>query len=155
MGGSDAAGISQTIYKALKNFAGSVRFTVVVGPAADELAIPQSASWTVLRDPRNLGDIFDTADAAIATASSTALELLCMGIPTAVVQVADNQRHVGAALQKDGTALFIGLASDVDAHILPTVTALTKPSTKRSLSSKSLSLVDGLGADRLLDSLTI
>ena len=45
-------------------------------------------------DPADVPAVFDRADAAISAAGSTTWELLCLGIPTAIIPVAENQRLI-------------------------------------------------------------
>ena len=50
----------------------------------------------------NMAELMAWADVAISAAGSTAWELACMGLPAALIVVAENQTGIAAALVREG-----------------------------------------------------
>ncbi|WP_410668142.1 PseG/SpsG family protein [Amycolatopsis sp. cmx-4-68] len=102
-------------------------------------------------------ELFATTDVAVSAAGVTFVELCCLGVPTAAVQLVDNQGPGYRAALDLGLAAGLGHAETL-ADRLPAVTAtlrslLSDASLRRSLSAKASSTVDGRGVDRVLDRL--
>lgn len=155
MGGSDVAGLTRTTIEQARWRDGFDRLLVVVGPAAtmDESDLP--ADVEIVRAPADVAATFARADAAISAAGSTTWELLAMGLPTALVQVADNQRHIGPGVEREGAGIFLGGVGDFRDAFPEAIGRLADPTERRRLSTRALELVDGLGANRFLDTLQL
>jgi spore coat polysaccharide biosynthesis predicted glycosyltransferase SpsG len=102
-----------------------------------------------------LPELFATTDIAVSAAGMTFVELCCLGVPTAVVQLVDNQGPGYRAALDLGLAAGLGHA-DTLADRLPAVTAalrslLSDARLCESLSAAASSTVDGRGVDRVLD----
>lgn len=153
MGGSDVAGLARVAAQHDGWRAYFERMLVVVGPAGDLPSCALPAGVQIVRAPADVAETFAAADAAISAAGSTTWELLAMGLPTALVQVADNQRHIGPGLVREGAALFLGGREDFAYALGEAARDLAEPRKRRRLSTNALTLVDGRGADRLLEQL--
>jgi spore coat polysaccharide biosynthesis predicted glycosyltransferase SpsG len=122
---------------------------LVVGPAASE---PPARPWLeVVRDPADVPAVFDRADAAISAAGSTTWELLCLGIPTAIIPVAENQRLIVKTVTAREAALVIDGPDGID----DAIAQLTSARTRARLNGFGLETVDGLGAWRVLEALLV
>jgi spore coat polysaccharide biosynthesis predicted glycosyltransferase SpsG len=102
-------------------------------------------------------ELFATTDVAVSAAGMTFVELCCLGVPTAAVQLVDNQESGYRAALDLGLTAGLGHA-DTLADRLPSVTAvlrslLSDASLRDSLSAAASSTVDGRGVDRVLDCL--
>jgi spore coat polysaccharide biosynthesis predicted glycosyltransferase SpsG len=154
LGGSDASGITEPVLDALDALEGPEdddclfeRVVLVAGPAAPE---PRDRVWLeVVRDPADVAATFDVADVALSAAGSTTWELLCMGVPVALVEVAPNQRLVAATAARSGAALVLGGVGDVAAAMQ----TLTRDDVRDELGRRALATVDGRGAVRVVDAL--
>ncbi|MFG1639195.1 spore coat protein [Amycolatopsis sp. NPDC049252] len=102
-------------------------------------------------------ELFAATDVAISAAGVTFVELCCLGVPTAAVQLVANQEQGYRAALELGLAAGLGHA-DTLASRLPEATMvlrelLSDAELRRSLSATASATVDGRGVDRVLDSL--
>nr|WP_245573432.1 spore coat protein [Amycolatopsis benzoatilytica] len=102
-------------------------------------------------------DLLVATEVAISASGVTFLELCCLGVPTAAVQLVDNQATGYRAALERGLARGLGKAETL-ADRLPEVTEtlrqlLSDASLRARLSSAGRAAVDGHGVDRVLDSL--
>ncbi len=95
--------------------------------------------------------LFADADLVVSAAGVTLLELCCVGVPTALVRVADNQAAGYRAAVDRG--LVAGLGADPAAHVDVLRDLLLDPARRDALAAVARAAVDGRGADRILDAL--
>ncbi|GAB3356608.1 spore coat protein [Amycolatopsis echigonensis] len=103
-------------------------------------------------------DLLAGTDIAISASGVTFLELCCLGVPTAAVQLVDNQAAGYRAALERGLACGLGPADTLGAR-LPEATEtlrqlLSDASLRSRLSAAGQSAVDGRGVDRVLDVLS-
>jgi spore coat polysaccharide biosynthesis predicted glycosyltransferase SpsG len=103
----------------------------------------------VIRPTPSLPSLFAEADLVVSAAGVTLLELCCIGVPTALVQLADNQAAGYAAAVDRGLAA--GLGTDPRAHVDTLRGLLLRQAERKALGEKAMAVVDGKGADRVLD----
>jgi spore coat polysaccharide biosynthesis predicted glycosyltransferase SpsG len=93
----------------------------------------------------------DTGNAALSAAGTTTWEMLCMGMPTALVQVADNQAVVASGVDQTGAAMVLGPTNEALDRLPGALRRLADPLHQEELSRRALAYVDGQGATRVLD----
>lgn len=99
-------------------------------------------------------DLLVDTDIAISAAGVTLLELCCVGVPTGVVRLVENQAAGYRAALDLGLAAGLGSATAFDERVVATLTTLLRDDTvRRQFSETAMSLVDGRGVDRVLDRL--
>lgn len=101
-----------------------------------------------------LAPLMFAADLAIGAAGVTTWERCCLGLPTLVVTLAENQKPIAEYLANIKTIYWLGHCDDVD------VTEFSKALRKflsgeelRDYSARAFDLVDGLGAQRVVNKL--
>lgn len=99
----------------------------------------------------DLPSLFASADLVVSAAGVTLLELCCIGVPTALVQIVDNQAVGYRAAVEQGLAA--GLGTDPRAHVPVLRALLTDAAHRNALGDKAKTAVDGRGADRILDAM--
>jgi RimJ/RimL family protein N-acetyltransferase len=89
---------------------------------------------------------------AVSAGGSTSLELCRLGVPTALVVLADNQVALAAGLDRAGAARLLGRITSLDAGAaVAAVRALAEDAGAReALACRGPALVDGRGAGRLV-----
>ncbi len=148
-GGSDAGGITAAILESARRASLFERFRVLVGPAAAALSHATTDDVEVLRDPPSVPEVLEDVDAAITTAGNMTWELLCMGIPTAAIVIADNQRLLARALGETSALISLGTSPD-ESRVHEAVRALSDTRVRVALRERAMQLVDGRGAARIL-----
>ena len=93
------------------------------------------------------------ADIAIGAGGTTTWERSCLGLPSMVLGIADNQYRVAEAVAEYGAHLYLGPAGKVTDRQLAAAleTLLAQPGLRRHLAERGRALVDGWGATRLAD----
>ena len=161
MGGVDQADATGKVLEALQDcpLPADLRITVVMGPHAPWLEsvqllakqMPQPTEVKV--DVNYMAQLMADSDLAIGAAGSTSWERCCVGLPTLIVVLAENQRNGATALEQSGS---VKLIDSVDAipHALRSMLSLLVTSDALSqLSQKSCLVTDGQGASRVKDAL--
>jgi len=157
MGGGDHGGNSVPIARAI---AGLVPFSVVnvlAGALAAQREVGALAGLPgveVSHHVRDPASLFSVCDAAISAAGVTTWELLCIGVPTAVLVVAENQAGVAALAADHGAAIGLSVGDVEGGAVVEVVEHLADPATQRRLHDAGQDLVDGRGAERVCSSLT-
>ena len=131
---------------------------VVIGPnntgraALDAQAAARPR--TRVHDPRaDLADLMAHADLAIGAGGVTIWERMCLGLPSLVVSLADNQRPTCEALANAGLIEYVGHVDAVRAPELRVALQrlLDQPDRLAALSRRGQELVDGRGTSRVAD----
>lgn len=132
-----------------------LHLTIVMGPTAPHLASIQAQATTlpcrttVLAGTSDMGALMVQADFAIGAGGSTAWERCCLGLPTVIVVLADNQRPIATALDTGGAAFAI--EQDQTQRLEGALTALlSKPDTRQAMAQTAATYCDGAGVPRVL-----
>ncbi len=106
---------------------------------------------TLHRSRPSLADLMAQADLALGAGGATTWERMCLGLPTLVVTIADNQRPAAEALAAAQLIHYVGHSSEVSAESLSKAIIgwVSKPSRLTEMSLQNQLLVDGLGASRI------
>lgn len=158
LGGGDAANRTARVTGALGHLdVDGVEAVVVVGasnPHRGALESAARASPVPLRlvdNPADMAALMAEADVAVAAAGGTAWELACMGLPSILVAVAENQRPVARGMAAAGAALDLGEWDDgTPAALVEALATLCRdPAARRAMSERGRELIDGRGALRV------
>ena len=154
MGGSDERNVTATVIKALSAI-GDLEATVLVGGSnphlheLQDIAARGVIKVKLLKDVSNLGELMASADVAISAAGSTVWELCLLGLPSVLIDVADNQTAVAKALHSRGCAIHIGREVTAEGVAEKITRLFSDQKLRESLSRCSRELVDGRGATRV------
>lgn len=109
-----------------------------------------------LHGPRpHLADLMATADIAIGAGGATTWERMCLGVPSIVISLAENQERSCEALATDGLIEYLGSAESVtDTSLAESLRRMCgNPEGREKQSERSRLLVDGLGTMRMAEAL--
>jgi len=151
LGSSDPSNLAVPVLRAIATLQVSWNVTLLVGPGMKDVIPPAYPQFSAIRLSGELSPFFDRFDAAISAAGTTTWELLCMGMPTALVVAAENQRGVVHTAISNSAALYGGDAETIETDLPGALLDLADPDCRRKLSSSALKLIDGKGAERIVE----
>ncbi|WP_417439205.1 UDP-2,4-diacetamido-2,4,6-trideoxy-beta-L-altropyranose hydrolase [Idiomarina sp.] len=161
MGGVDKDNYTEKVLTALASSGLSDRteVTVVLGKQAPWLtevkaqAINSRLNVRVLSNVSNMAELMSQSDLAIGAAGSTSWERCCLGLPTLMCVLAENQQGIAEALETHEAAMVLS-QSDISTSLGEKVAILYEQPERLSLMSDCAShLVDGRGAQRVAQSI--
>lgn len=162
-GGGDAENATSGALQALAMLpAPAMNVRVLVGASNSHRAglerlaakLPHSVEFQT--DTKRIADEMAWADVAISAAGSTSWELAFMGLPSLLVTLSENQRGCAQYLHSHGIAISLGWQHEVQpAETAAALSALAADPDKRAeMSSRGRNLIDGGGADRVVQAMT-
>ena len=153
LGGVDADNVTGKILQQLQeiNIPGLESITVVMGPTAPWLeqvrkqAEEMRYSTEVLSNVSNMAELMAQADLAIGAAGSTSWERCCLGLPTLMLVLADNQKQAAQLLAQAGCAIAVSHSRLSEQLVRVLGKLRNKPSLLHDLAQASLVVTDGGG----------
>jgi UDP-2,4-diacetamido-2,4,6-trideoxy-beta-L-altropyranose hydrolase len=163
MGSVDLPNATGQVLQALKFCAlpHDCRVSVVMGLQAPWLQQVREQSQDMPWPTEVLVSITDMAqrmaesDLAIGAAGSTSWERCCLGLPTLMVVLADNQWPGARALQEAQAACLIGAVCDITAQLPLAFRALTQDQRLMHMSTAASTVTDGQGVDKVLQAIGV
>jgi spore coat polysaccharide biosynthesis predicted glycosyltransferase SpsG len=158
-GGTDAAGAAPIVLRRAAATGAPFAATVVAaGPQTARAlrAVPLAPGQSVTPIPPTdrLPALAVTADLVVTAAGTATWELMCLGVPSALVRVADNQNAAYEATVARGIAAGIGAVTAPPGEAVPVLRALlTDPTARSALAARGHGLIDGRGRERVADAL--
>jgi UDP-2,4-diacetamido-2,4,6-trideoxy-beta-L-altropyranose hydrolase len=151
----DALNATQRALAALDTIGFPGEVDVVLGRAAPHLDAIRAAAGPRIRvhvDTDEMPKLMTEADLAIGAGGVTALERCCLGLPSVLVTIADNQRGIATMLDMAGAAIDAGTLDDgVESRLAAVLSGLFGDASRRSnMSRAGAKLVDGLGGERIM-----
>jgi len=101
-------------------------------------------------DTNQMAQIMLEADLAIGSGGTTSWERCCMGLPTILIVLAENQENIGTSLMQAGATITLNENKNLMLNIVSTMNKLIKSKeTYINLVNAATKICDGLGAERL------
>ncbi|MFZ2738119.1 MAG: UDP-2,4-diacetamido-2,4,6-trideoxy-beta-L-altropyranose hydrolase [Burkholderiaceae bacterium] len=158
MGGVDQPNATGQVLQALKTCAlpADCRITVVMGLTAPWLQNVQELAMHMLWPTEVVVNAIDMAqrmadsDLAIGAAGSTSWERCCLGLPTLMVVLADNQQACAQALEVAHAARLIGTVLDIATQLPQAVRELVDSDCQIWMSRAASDITDGQGVGEIL-----
>jgi UDP-2,4-diacetamido-2,4,6-trideoxy-beta-L-altropyranose hydrolase len=158
LGGGDSANVTATVLKALAAFRSrALEVDVIVGqanPHLDEIAtLCENIGAKLLRQVDDMAERMARADLAIGANGVATWERAAVGLPALTVSVADNQRAIARHADQLGILRWLGDAESVSEENWRQALdwAFSNPSALQAQSANGMRLVDGNGADRVVE----
>ena len=154
-GGIDDSNATGQVLEVLKNCSlpQDFRITIVLGEAAPCLDIVREQAdkltWKteIKVNVSNMAQLMADSDLAIGTAGTTSWERCCLGLPTIMIVLAENQRSVGFVLKQERAVILLNRVSEVEKAIR----LLCDSSEELSrLSQVSRDITDGSGVEKII-----
>jgi UDP-2,4-diacetamido-2,4,6-trideoxy-beta-L-altropyranose hydrolase len=159
LGGIDKDNLTGTVLELLSHSQSRqhLSVTVVMGINAPwkesvvELSKKLPFHSTVLINANNMADLMVEHDLAIGAAGSTAWERCCLGLPTIMICMADNQKMIAKYLHDLGVAISID-QSEICSELLLILDQLDQIQLQ-AMHQKALNVTEGQGVNFLLNTI--
>lgn len=156
LGGVDRTNVTGHVLEALSASALPARtqLDIVMGAAAPDLdEVRQQAALsrfqaTVNVNVQDMAERMCLADLSIGAAGSTSWERCCLGLPTVLVVLADNQVSGARALEASGAAIAICDAEQVGTTLPSALAGLLDSGQLKCMSEAAADITDGNGVYR-------
>lgn len=158
-GGVDKNNYTLLVLKILEEIDGldEINFYVVLGLAAPNIESVQIASNThrynidLKINFENIAELMTFSDLAIGAAGSSTWERCCLGLPTILLAIADNQKHISEKLKKEKMALYISPKESIK-YYLPKYIHKCIHDKKfiNRMSEISATATDGMGVKKIV-----
>lgn len=160
MGGVDKDNATGQVLHALTacHLPTDLRITAVMGPHAPCLAEVEAQAaqmpWPtqVLVGVSDMAHLMADSDLCIGAGGGTAWERCCLGLPTLLLVLADNQLPGATALEKTGAVLTVTTAQDIP-QVLAKFLSGSAMAHYKSLIQASAAISDGLGVERIVSTM--
>lgn len=159
-GGVDPDDLTGTAITAIRAVLPDVAIdAVVTGLSPHRQALEDRAAddrhLAVHVDVTNMAELMQAADLAIGAGGSTSWERACMGLPSIVAVIAENQRTTADALERLGCAVAVTAGPDFEAELGRLVQFLSSsPALLRLMAIAARATVDGRGVDRVASAIS-
>jgi len=159
LGSTDPDNVTSMVLKSLSGLAKAVKIDVVLGSNAPHLSGVQALAETlplditVHVDCRDMAERNRIADLAIGAAGSSSWERCCLGLPTLMIVIADNQERIAVELDSAGAAINLGLSSAIGEQDITSAieNLMNNPEKLNDMSARAAALCDGRGAERVIN----
>lgn len=164
-GGTDPHGAAEVVSPLLAAASPAFELTVVaarpsVAEALHDLDLTPGQAVTVVPPVDDLPSLAVEADLVLSAAGTSTWELLCLGAPTALVCVTDNQEMGYTPVVDQGLAAPLGRLEDLrateparEAAVASMRHLLADRPTRLALRERGMRRVDGRGRERVADAL--
>ena len=161
-GGSDLYNLTEYVTDILLKINYKKKVTLILDSKNPQLArikdkIKDKKNFEMHNDLPSLANILKDVDVAIGAGGTATWERCALGVPSFVITIAENQKQIAAEMHKQGYIKLLGNCDDINSSILEKI--LTDIANNRieieEWSQYCLTLVDGLGAKRVAEILTL
>ncbi|MEM7562075.1 MAG: UDP-2,4-diacetamido-2,4,6-trideoxy-beta-L-altropyranose hydrolase [Pseudomonadota bacterium] len=162
LGGGNTCRLNLQVLAALESCDGIDNMTVdlVVSSTANDIELLQDSAQScklktnIIVDAKNMSELMFDADLAIGAAGSTAWERCCMGLPTLMLVLADNQRLIGEKLGRAGAVEIIS-RQNIGRDLCTAINRLnSSPGSYQSMWQSAARICEGDGVLRIAKELT-
>lgn len=159
MGGSDPMEASFLVCQEIlkyKNFQ-QLNIKVVLGvayPIKGKMHSLHAPKIELMTNPPSMGDLYQWADTAITSPSTTALELAYCGVPTGLIITADNQEKILSSMLKNNLAIQLSDARGQEPEFIQ-LADLISSEKRLEIARNATKQIDGKGTKRICDAMRL
>lgn len=162
VGGNDIRNIIPVLVETTKLIIPDAQIDIVVGASSQNIELLKnlrnpSVTLHINADAKHILSLMTKADLAISAAGQTLCELACCGVPGISVSVIDNQLAHAKAWSEEGCFTFAGEWNDSNfqRNLSLQIQGLNNPLARQNQSTKMQQLIDGNGAQRIMEDIII
>ena len=158
LGGVDKDNNTLLILETLEQIDGlnHINFSVVLGSSAPNVLSVSNAckghryNIDLLIGVENIAEVMTDSDLAIGAAGATSWERCCLGLPTILLTLAENQKYISAVLSKQKIVLNISSIESIKSELpIYIKKCVANKNLLVNMTKSSIDLVDGMGAERV------
>lgn len=160
LGLTDVGGITAEVVARLAVAPGWEAADVVLGSGAQSLeyvreVVAHDPRFTLHVDTNAMAELIARADLAIGAGGGSTWERACLGLPTLLLILADNQRAMARRLEAEGAVIALDVADEGfgEAFDRELARLLSDAPLRQRLSERSHTLCDGHGAARVAEAI--
>lgn len=159
MGGSDPNNETSKVLRAIQKLkTPDIATDVVIGasnPHRDdiEVLVSQIPQATCHFQVKNMAALMAAADIGIGAGGTTTWERCCLGLPSIVITLSEDQRDIATSLDKNGVVINLGWYETVTENMIKeAIEALIRDTNRRErLCVRGKNLIDGRGITRVVE----
>jgi UDP-2,4-diacetamido-2,4,6-trideoxy-beta-L-altropyranose hydrolase len=151
LGATDIDGVTAKAVRAVLGAALGCHIHVVLGPGAPSLPELEGLSRSDVEihvDSRNMAGLMAAADLAIGAAGGSAWERCCLGLPTVMLALADNQRLIADGLSSIGAGAAVSAIDGIEAAVAELA---GNEAARQRMTAAAAAVIDGQGARRVAE----
>ena len=161
-GASDFTQETEKTLMALKKLGNNLSFkaNIIVGKNNKqkkdiEKLCSKEVAFSYYEQPEKVASIMSKSNFGIGSPGTTTWERCCMGLPSILISVADNQIEIGKACNKSKIAKYLGDSKKISSNDLKDsiLEMLKNPTKMFEYKQVGLKLIDGIGTRRVLSKL--
>jgi len=162
LGGVDKDNITTQILRGLQksSLPECCKITVVMGSTAPWIESVRTQAealpWKtqVKSGVNNMAELMANSDLAIGAAGSTSWERCCLGLPTIMLVLAENQQQIAVNLEKANAVYAINIEDDLEPVILKAVRYFTSAQgVLEEMSVKASCILEGCGSILVIENM--
>ena len=161
MGGVDKDNTTGLVLQVLKgcDLTPDLRITVLMGLSAPWVRQVQAQAtqmpWPtqVLVGADNVAQLMADSDLAIGASGSTSWERCCLGVPAIQIVLADNQKSIATALEKEGAAI-VAEGEMLQLTLPALLSQIAEETALQTMTHRASRVADGDGAAKVAELLT-
>jgi RimJ/RimL family protein N-acetyltransferase len=151
LGTTNPGGITAEILDEVVAAAPGCAVDVVLGPQAESSTqVGERSQVSIHVSSNRMAELMRDCDLAIGAAGATSWERCCLGLPTILIVLAENQRAGAAALSASGAAHKVGNVGEIGAALR---LFLDDANRLSRMSAAAFAITDGLGTERVVRSM--
>ena len=158
LGATDPDNVTGIILEGIARSGVDAAVDVVLGATAPHLSRVQGVTARMRQDVSvhvavdDMAALVIRANLAIGAAGSASLERCCLGLPTLMVVLAENQRTIAAELERAGAARCLGWHANLGAdRIAEAIASICSDELgRREIAKRAAAICDGRGTTRVL-----
>ncbi len=155
LGSGDPENTTGLVLQGLEEVEGPLKINIILSSKAMHLKDVQEFqshhSVHIHLDCPNVEDLMIEADIAYGAGGTMSWERCCLGLPTFVIEIAENQKMIAQKLHDAGAVYNLGWWSDVSAQDIGQRFNALRVDDLQEMSVKAASICDGHGAQKVLE----
>ena len=157
MGMTDPEDLYLKALRAMEMYENSLKIDVVVGTGKATDFVSTGHDVKFHTNVSDMADLMERADISIGAGGMTSWERCCLGLPTILVEVADNQRMIAAHLHEAGAVYNLGWFENVTEYDIACAMQSfeNNPEALMLMSRKASDICDGRGIENVLKAIGV